>query len=123
MNREDFLNFIKDLGFEYNSLHKSFTIGGLYQQLTDLKEQNGSADLNGYVYRKCVKISTFDDFANVSLGEINKMFMSGDNLFRVNYIDFNEESKIEFIKHISKYFRDEDRFKSFLRNDKLNKIL
>lgn len=114
MNKEDFLKFIKDLGFEYNSLHKSFTMD---------TDEFGGADLNGYVYRKCMKISTFDDFANVSLSEINKMFMSGENLFRVNYIDFNEKSKIEFIKHISKYFLDEDRFKSFLRNDKLNKIL
>lgn len=114
MSKEDFLDFIKELGFEYNSLHKSFTMD---------TDEFGSADLNGYVYRKCMKISTFEDFANLSLSEINKIFMSGENLFRVNYAGFNEESKMEFIKQISKYFKDKEKFKSFLRNDKLNKIL
>lgn len=114
MDKDDFLNFIKNIGFEYNSLHKSHTMN---------TDEFGSADLNGYVYLKCVKISTFDEFANVSLSEINKMLMSGEILFRVNYMNFNEESKIEFIKYISKYFKDKDKFKSILRNDKLNKIL
>lgn len=113
MNRDYFLKFIKGLGFEYSSLHKSLIMD---------TDEFGSSQ-NGYLYIKCIKISTFDEFANVSITEINKLFMSGERLFRVKYIDFNEESKIEFIKHISKYFKDKDRFKSFLRNDKLNKIL
>lgn len=114
MNKEDFLNFIKDLGFEYNFLHKSFTM---------YTDEFGGADLNGYVYRECVKISTFDDFANIELSEINKTFTFGQILFKVNYNHFNEESKIEFINYISKYFKDENKFKSFLRDYKLNNIL
>lgn len=114
MTKQEFLNFIKDIGFEYNSLHKSFTMD---------TDEFGDADSSHYIYRKSIKISVFDKFANVGLSEINKLFMSGENLLKIIYENFNEDLKVEFVRSISKHFIDKDKFKSILRNDKLKDIL